>query len=302
MRFNIPDLQVFVNVVNAGNITGGAERSNRTVAAVSLRLKEMEAAVGVALLDRERRGVRPTEAGHKLMRHAYRVLKDVQEMQDELSDYGKHARNFVNISCNSLALQEILPMAIGDLLVNFPSAQVRVDDLVNDQVARAVFDRRAEIGIMAEPVDHMGLEILEFLEDRYVVVAPPDWDYCQHSECRFAELLNHEFVGPGRGTWMHLLLQQHAEESGKSFRSRALIRNFSMHVGLASRGVGISIVPGLVAKRMRPLMPFRTINLNEPWASLRMVLCVRRRNELSADASRLLEHLIAAGSAIQATT
>ncbi len=80
VRFDISDLRIFVNVVQAGSITRGAERSHRAVASISTRIKEMEEELGSPLLVRNRAGVEPTEAGKKLLGHAYRLLKEVQRM------------------------------------------------------------------------------------------------------------------------------------------------------------------------------------------------------------------------------
>jgi DNA-binding transcriptional LysR family regulator len=50
VRFDISDLKIFVNVVQAGSITMGAERSHRAVASISSRIKEMELEMGAPLL------------------------------------------------------------------------------------------------------------------------------------------------------------------------------------------------------------------------------------------------------------
>ena len=66
MRFDLTDLRLFLHVAEAGSITGGAERAGLSLAAASERIQGMEAALGVVLLDRLRRGVRPTPAGRAL--------------------------------------------------------------------------------------------------------------------------------------------------------------------------------------------------------------------------------------------
>ncbi len=67
MRFDLADLSLFRHVVEAGSITHGAERAHLALAAASTRIRNMEDALGVALLTRGRQGVTPTQAGRTLL-------------------------------------------------------------------------------------------------------------------------------------------------------------------------------------------------------------------------------------------
>jgi DNA-binding transcriptional LysR family regulator len=58
IRFDLIDLRLFMHVAEAANITRGANRSNMALASASERIRAMEDALGVPLLERQRRGVR----------------------------------------------------------------------------------------------------------------------------------------------------------------------------------------------------------------------------------------------------
>jgi DNA-binding transcriptional LysR family regulator len=60
------DLGLFRDVVEAGSITHGAERSHLALGAASTRIRSMEDAIGATLLIRRRHGVTPTPAGRTL--------------------------------------------------------------------------------------------------------------------------------------------------------------------------------------------------------------------------------------------
>jgi len=63
VHFDLTDLRLFAAVVEEGSITAGASRAGISLPSASARVKEMEEALGTALLERHRRGVRPTPAG-----------------------------------------------------------------------------------------------------------------------------------------------------------------------------------------------------------------------------------------------
>lgn len=291
VRFDISDLRIFVNVVQAGSITHGAERSNRAVASISSRIKEMELEMGAPLLMRGRGGVVPTDAGRKLLSHSYKLLNEVQRMNDELSEYGSLGKSFVKLYSNTVALYDFLQDPIADFLIANPSTTLTIEEVMNDQIPQAVADGRADIGVLAEPVDTKDLETFPFALDRYVIIAPPSWSTVPQTHARFVDFLDHDFVGPGRGSWMHTMLQQHASEHGKPLRNSVQLRSFSMACELVAKGVGIGIVPASAAERMQKPARLRIIELDDPWAQLPLKLCVRRRSELSAQAALLADFL-----------
>ncbi|MES2972506.1 MAG: LysR family transcriptional regulator [Pseudomonadota bacterium] len=293
IRFDISDLRIFVNVVQAGSITHGAERSSRAVASISARIKEMEAEMGTPLLMRGRGGVVPTEAGKKLLGHAWRLLGEFQRMNDELSEYSSRGKSFVKLYSNTVALYEYLKDPLARFLIDNPATTLTIEEVVNDQIPQAISDGRADIGVLAEPVDTKDLETIPFAVDRYVIIAPPDWRGVSGDRARFADFLGYDLVGPGRGSWMHTLLQQHAQDEGRPLRNSVQLRSFSMACDFVATGVGIGIVPGSTARRHQAQGKLRVIELDESWASLPLALSVRKRVGLAPSVSALLEFLIA---------
>ncbi len=59
MRFDLTDLRLFLLAVETGSITRGARAAHLALASASARISGMEAVLGVALLERGRRGTHP---------------------------------------------------------------------------------------------------------------------------------------------------------------------------------------------------------------------------------------------------
>ncbi|MBP0594368.1 LysR family transcriptional regulator [Paraburkholderia sp. LEh10] len=67
-------LRAFVTVAETGAVSAAATRLARTQAAVSMQLRRLEDDIGQRLLERSPRGVRLTEAGHRLLPYAHAIL------------------------------------------------------------------------------------------------------------------------------------------------------------------------------------------------------------------------------------
>ena len=87
MRFDLVDLQLFIAVAETRSITNGAERVHLALASASERIKGLEAALGVSLLKRGRRGVELTAAGESLLDHARIVMHNVEAMRGDLAAF-----------------------------------------------------------------------------------------------------------------------------------------------------------------------------------------------------------------------
>lgn len=79
-------LRSFVAIADAGSFTQAAERLNMTQSTISQQLARLEAAVGIALIDRIARPVQPTASGERLLGYARRILSLQHEAQSMLAD------------------------------------------------------------------------------------------------------------------------------------------------------------------------------------------------------------------------
>lgn len=85
-------LRSFVSVVDAGGFTRAGERVHRTQSTVSQQIRRLEEDMGRPLLHRDRKRVRPTEEGERLLSYARRILSLAEEACDVVS---RHRRDGV---------------------------------------------------------------------------------------------------------------------------------------------------------------------------------------------------------------
>jgi DNA-binding transcriptional LysR family regulator len=79
------EMQMFVHVVEAGSISGAAERLKVAKSAVSRRLTELESRLGAQLLHRTTRRLNLTDSGRAFLEQAQRILADLDEAETAVS-------------------------------------------------------------------------------------------------------------------------------------------------------------------------------------------------------------------------
>ncbi len=195
MHFDLTDLRLFLHVAEAGSITAGAVRSGLALASASARVRGMEEQAGVALLERDRRGVRPTPAGRVLLHHARAVMGQVEQMRGELGEYAHGLKGHVRLLANTAAVAEYLPEVLAAFLATNPNVDVDLDERPSIEVARAVAEGLADVGVAADHADLTGPESYPFRTDRLVLAMPAGHALASRGRIAFAEALGSDFVG-----------------------------------------------------------------------------------------------------------
>jgi DNA-binding transcriptional LysR family regulator len=295
MRFDLTDLRLFLQVVEAGSITHGAERMHLAVAAASTRIRTMEAVLGTPLLHRARQGVKPTEAGRTLLYHARLLLQQAERMRGDLAEYADGLRGQVRVMSNTNALTEFLPEALSAFLATHPHVNIDLEERLSDEIVAAVADGTADVGIVAATVELAGLEVLPFRVDRFVLVVAPGHPLSTVGRMAFAEALDHDFVGLDRASALQRFLAEKAERIGRRLRLRVQLRSFDAVCRLVECNVGIGVVPATTAERHAKTMAIHRIELMDEWAVRKLTICVRHRADLPIYARELVEHLARPG-------
>ena len=291
MRFDLVDLRLFVAVADAGSITQGALRARLALASASARIKGLEAALGVTLLKRGRRGVELTEAGESLLDHARIVMHDVDAMRGDLAAFASGAKASVHLLANTSGLSEHLPKALAAFLREYPDINVDIEERESADIAAAIVAGAADLGFAAEHALPEQVERFLFSEDRLTLVAARRGAFAGRRQIDFREVIACDFVGLTSSTALQSHIAKHAARLGARLRFRARLRDFDAICQMVAAGVGVAVVPEAAARRCAQSMSIMMIKIRDPWANRRLAICARSFKTLSRPARQLVEFL-----------
>ncbi len=291
MRFDLPDLGLFLAVAEAGSITHGARAANLSLAAASERLRDMEEAAGVALLIRDRRGVRLTRPGETLVHHARRVLREMASLRTELSHHAAGFRGCVRLLANSAASAGALPDRLGSFLARHPGADIDLSERPSPEIVKAVAAGLGEIGIVSDAADTGALRTRLFALDRLLLVMPRAHPLAGQRSVALADLSGEPVIACRGALQLHLADQ--AERLGFRLRPRVTLASFEAVCRVAAEGAGVGIVPEAALRRAGRSPRLATALLSDPFATRRLLLCSAAPERLDTLPRALLDHLAA---------
>jgi DNA-binding transcriptional LysR family regulator len=291
MRFDLVDLQLFIAVAETRSITNGASRVHLALASASERIKGLEAALGVSLLKRGRRGVELTAAGESLLDHARIVIHNVEALRGDLAAYASGVRASVLLLANTSGLSEHLPRALAAFLREHPDINVDVEERESADIAAAIATGAADLGFAAEHALPESVERFLFSEDRLTLVASRRNDLAGRRQIDFQDVTGYDFVGLTASTALQAHIAKHAARLGARLRFRARLRDFDAICQMVAADVGIAVIPEAAARRCARSMPIASIRLRDSWADRKLTICARSFKALPRPAKLLVDYL-----------
>lgn len=140
---NLPllnDLRVFMLVARRAGFAAAAEELGVSPAFVSKRVSLLEQTLNVQLLHRTTRRVAITEEGERIYEWGLRILQDVDQMMDELSDVRQVPQGTLRIISSFGFGRRVVAPALSELARRYPQLEIRFDvadrlvDLANEGV------------------------------------------------------------------------------------------------------------------------------------------------------------------------
>lgn len=295
MHFDLPDLRLFIHVAEATSLTGGARRASLSAAAASMRIKALEGQLGSRLLYRGSQGVELTPAGHRLLSQARVIMRQVDHLKSEFTEYGDGAAGHLRIFANTTAVTEFMPEVLAVFLAKRPGVTVDLQERLTRDIVRGVLDGSTDLGIVAGAVTATGLEVLPFSQDRLVIGVPLGHPLAERDKVSFRQTLDYPHIGMHDGSTLLSFLRDQVEALGSDLPLRIQVFGFEAACRMIEAGVGVGIIPESAALRHQRTMQLRVVELDEPWAERERSVVVREREALPGCGQALVEALVAYG-------
>lgn len=197
----IEDIETFAEVASRGSFAAAARRLNRSPTAVTRAVADLEARLGVRLLNRTTRAVSLTEVGERFLGGARRVLADLAEIEQAAAGQGIAPRGELAITAPMLfGRLHVLPI-VNEFLGAYPDVTARLMlldrplDLVEERLDAAI--RIGELADSSAIATRVGAL-------RRVVVASPDYLARRGRPEHPDDVATHDVVvfgGAGGGRW-----------------------------------------------------------------------------------------------------
>ena len=291
---DLTSLQLFVSVCELGSIGRAAEREFIAASAVSKRMSDLEAVFRTPLLERHARGVTLTAAGESLLHHARALIYGLDKMQAELGEYAEGVRGHVRVHASISAIVQFLPEDLGSFARAHEHIKIDLEEHLSNEVARAVQEGAADLGICYLALEHQGLQTRPYRQDQLVLITPQQHPLAQQESIDYADALPYDQVGLHSNSSINRAMRQAALRAGQSIRLRIRVTGLDAMCRMIDNGLGVGIMPRRAFELLHGAGQLACIPLRDPWAQRQLQLVARDFSTLPQPARLLVEHLTTA--------
>ena len=174
-----PDLRLiryFVAVAEVGNVTRAAERLSISQPALSTAIRQLEAQLGVELLDRRARRVGLTPAGELLLRRGRELLEHADAVVEEVRERHASPAGRLRLGVSPTARYGLAPALLTDAAAQAPAIMLYASEDTTGALLRDVVDGRLDLAIVfcaPRPVSE-DLELVALCHEPAVVHLPAE--------------------------------------------------------------------------------------------------------------------------------
>ena len=268
---------MLVAVVEAGSITRAADRLGSSQPAVSMALRELEDELGVALIDRGARPLKPTHAGLALYHRAARLVADVEALA---------------IAVKSAAAEKVASLRIGLVVPCSPGMVRRLQQMASEIEIRTGLTPDLMSALVAHDLDILitstaaedieGLDRRRLLREPFVAVVPNSRTTADlKSLARELPIIRYT-ARSAIGSAIERYLHRHGLESPHRFEfdsSEAVLTTVQAGLGWAIT------TPLCIAQSRNSGDGFRVVELAAP--AWRELFVLHRKDEFEASAERI---------------
>jgi DNA-binding transcriptional LysR family regulator len=262
-RLKLRDLTVMAAVARLGSMGKAAAALNTSQPAISRSIAELEQALGVRLLERDRRGVRPTEYGLALLKCQIAAFDALREGIKNIESLADPTVGEVRIGSTSPMTAHLLPTVFNHLAQRYPGISIHVPEMTSTaQQYRELRERNVDLVLGRIPQsceDDIDTEVL--FHDRIYIVASSRSPWTRRRKIRLPELADERWGMPPLDSPGAVNVAEVFRKCGVALPSKGIVTgSIQLVSSLAEIGSTLSFLPGSVlhfAEGRRSIRPIK---------------------------------------------
>jgi DNA-binding transcriptional LysR family regulator len=260
-------MRVLREVAVRGSFSAAAEALSFTQSAISQQIAALEREAGTTLVQRNARGVRLTDAGEALVRHAEAIMARLAEAEAELEAIAGLRGGRLRMATFESAASTLMPLAIAAFREQHPAVELSMslaepeDSL--PQLRSGDLDLAIVFDTAAVPVD-ASLDRRHLLEDPMYLALPRDHPLAHRRRVRLEDLAGEAWVAGSAGCECNRLMSRACAAAGYEPRIAFQTDDYTAMQGFVAAGVGVSLIAELGLQTVREDIVVRDLGRDTP--------------------------------------
>jgi LysR family hca operon transcriptional activator len=255
-------LRYFIAVAEEGGLLTAAQRRlNTSQPSLSRQIRDLEAEVGVKLLERQARGVALTAAGKVFLDHARLALLQV-EAATEAARRAEQPEKLA-FSMGFLAGQEVvwLPHALRIIREEAPGVEITLSSQSSPDLAVALMRGKLDVAFLRPEPQSTGVSFKFLAKEPLIAVLPADHRLTSRKKIRPQDLARETYVSSARiSPVLNSVIQGYARKVGITLKAEYEGDNLPSAMSLVVSTGGVTLIPLYAQNMLTPNVVARALD------------------------------------------
>jgi DNA-binding transcriptional LysR family regulator len=206
-NYTLKQIHTFIEVARERSVSKAAERLFVTQPAVSMQLRQLEDAFGIALVESAGRNIQLTQAGEDFLTHAIAAMGQLKDLEAVMAEHVGMKKGHINLAVVSTA-KYFVPMLLVQFGKLFPGVDItlRIDNREN--ILGMMARNEADLVVMGRAPNTLDCEATPFATNPLSIVSAPDHPLSRRKHLPFSALGEYGFVVREQGSGTRAAMQR----------------------------------------------------------------------------------------------
>lgn len=159
-RLNLEQLRTFLAIIRMGGVGKAAQALNLTQPAITTRIRNLEAALDVALFERQGNTLKLTKRGELLLKYAEQFEQLGELVQRDVIEPGA-TEGHLRLGVSETIAQCWLPEFIARLHQHYPKLEIEINVDISQSLRAGLLNREIDLAILLGPISEYSVDNIE---------------------------------------------------------------------------------------------------------------------------------------------
>jgi molybdate transport repressor ModE-like protein len=255
-------MKVLREVAVQGSFSAAAEALNFTQSAVSQHVAALERETGQQLVERLPRGVRLTEAGEVLVKHADVIIARLESAQEDLNAIAGLRGGRLRLVCFQSAGATVVPGAVAIFHQRYPEVELGMREAEPEQAAQMLKAGEVDLALLYHhPAMTLmpELELTHLMDDVYDAVMPASHRLAGRRRLGLADLADEAWIVSTPVNGCRRITEAASRDAGFQPRVAFEADDTLASQALVAGGVGVTLMPRMALTALHPNVVARAL-------------------------------------------
>ena len=288
-------MKVLREVAARGSFSAAADSLSFTQSAISQQIAALERETGAKLVERGPRGIRLTQAGEVLVKHADAVLARLSCAEEELQALAGLRGGRLRLSTFQSAGATLVPRAVAAFQRRYPDVELAMVQAEPDEATQLLRAGELDLAVLYDFEGIPGgldeaLDTVHLIDDRYDLLVARDHPLADRARVRMSELADERWINSTQGCGCRQAVLQACAKAGFEPNVAFETDEILAVQALVANGMGVTLMPQLALTAVHPGVAVRPVGADAP---VRHIHAARLREAYASPATAAMVQLLA---------